>query len=51
MAGVFAPYLQDEEDDITLYTSTISNVGKSVETILNLIAKDKYKITLIDLMK
>lgn len=51
MAGVFAPYLQDEEDDITLYTNPISNVGKSVETILNHVAKGKFKITTIDLFK
>lgn len=51
MAAVFNQFLKEDEDDITLYTAPVSNVGRSVQTILNIVAKDKYKVQNIDLFK
>lgn len=50
-APVFAPHLKEDEDEIVLYQSGVSNVARSVRVVLNAGAKGKYQTQNIDLFK
>ena len=48
---MFAPHLKEEEEEIVLYTNPISNVARSVKTLLNIAAPGKFTTQNIDLFK